>query len=202
MLYFMSIQKQNLLFFLLVMLFFYSCSSTIKNNKTITYKDNFRVDTIQGYFLYEVNVPAKCFTRFDQIEQGNNLIFFDSLISVRRIEKLYQRGVFLFEYQPIIDQYINDHQLGLTQNKDAIRNFNHAISYAIHRDDSAYNKELYYDEKKILAYKKVYAKFSFVTLGGLKQLIPITENYKCCYSNKTEMTNSFFIIDVFNFTLL
>lgn len=158
-----------------------------------------KIDTIQGYFLYEVDAPSKCFARFDQIEQGNNLIYFDTLIGKSRIGNLYEKGVFLFEYQPLMYKYATSHEGGVKQNRTSIQKFSNSIDADDHKDDSVYRKNLYYDSNKVIAYKKVYAKFVIISMGKLEQMIPVTENYKCCFSNKKAYLNTFFIIDVLNF---
>lgn len=197
----MNITKRNSSFALLIALYFVNCSAHLEKPGNIALKNNIPVDTIQGYFLYEANVPLMCYSRFDQIEQGNNLIFFDSSINKKEIQELYTKGVFIYSYPLVIQQYINKKGSGLPQNKTAVWDFERAISYFHHQKDSLYNRTLYYDKKNILSYKKICAKFACINLGKLKQLIPKTANYKCCYSNTSEMINTFFIIDVFEFKL-
>jgi hypothetical protein len=158
-------------------------------------------DTVSGYFLYEVNVAYKCYSRFDQIEQGNNLILYDSLMSNLDIKDLYKHGVFYFEYQYPIVRYIENHKKGLSQVKEDISRFNDSISSFRHVDDSSYMKTLVYDNSKVLSYKLVYAKFIVVHLGKLKQLIPTTQNFRCCYSNTIKEIDTYFITDILEFKI-
>lgn len=190
--------KYILLCFFLSSIIFLGCS--INKRGSINTKI-LLVDTIQGYFFYEFNVPLMCYSKLDQIEQSHNLIYFDSLISKIEIRELYQKGVFAYQFQPMVDKFIKKNKADIPQNKTAFWKFYRAISYYEHINDSAYKEQLYYDSKKKLSYKKVFAKFSIVNLGKLKQLVPNTHNYICCYSNKTESLNTYFIIDVLEFKL-
>jgi hypothetical protein len=159
------------------------------------------MDTITGCFLYEVNVPNKCYTRWDQIEQGNNLVFFDSLIGKKPIDELYRKGVFMFEYQPVIARFIEKRRAGIAQNTASIKRFRDSIGFATHEHDRLYTRNLYYDSKKILTYKKVRATFVVLPVKALEQLVPDTRHYTCCYANKTEKLDTYFITDVLEFNI-
>lgn len=185
----------------LTLLFFLHSSVRKSPGVTESYSKHLRVDTIQGYFLYEANVPFKCYSRYDQIEQSHNLIFFDSSISTTEIISSYQKGVFAYQFQPMIDKIITQKQISIPQNKNNFWKFHKAISYIDHVNDSVYNNQLYYDRKNILAYKKVYATFATIDLGKIGQLVPNTDNYSCCYSNTTDSLNTYFITDVIDFII-
>ncbi len=184
---------------ILAIYFFGSCGITSKQSQLASIN---KIDTIEGFFFYEFDVPIKCYNRFDQIEQGNNLIYFDSLLSEQNIKNFYKKGVFVYQYQPFIHKFIEDKKVGISQNKQSINQFNKAINYNFQINDSSYLKTLYKDEKKIISYKKLYAKFLCLNLGELQQLVPKTKNYQCCYSNIDENLNTFFVIDVLDFELL
>lgn len=156
----------------------------------------FQIDTLEGFFLYEINAPEKCYTRFDQIEQGNALLRFDTLISKKPITEFYRRGIFIFAFQPIMQNYIKDFSIGAIQNKNVINNFLSKINNLIKEKDSTGKGVLYYDSKKLLSFKKVYLRLVVASLGYQKQLVPKTKKYKCCYSNTLEEINTFFIIDI------
>jgi hypothetical protein len=154
-------------------------------------------DTVEGVFLYEVNVPQKCYTRIDEIEQGNNLIYFDSLINVKEIVDLYTKGVYTLEFQPFLEPAFRSK--GILQNRNTIVEFQKNIHPYINENDSNYHRNLYYDSRKILTFKKVYLKFECKNLGELSQLIPTTKNYKCCYSNMKVKLNTFYITEIFDY---
>jgi hypothetical protein len=175
----------------------FSCSS----QKVTSDSHINKTDTIEGFFLYEVNTPRKCYTRFDQIEQGNNLIYFDSIALNKNIEEAYTNGLFYFLYQSVINNYIKKIGHGINQDKNSVYRFTLAIDYLIHDRDSVYNKTLYFDNSRILTYKKVYAKFVALNIGYLDQLVPVTKNYECCYSNKKKSLNTYFITKVISFKL-
>lgn len=198
----MFITINRLFFVIILMIYFFSnCSFKLNGNKAAP-KNPLQIDTVQAYFFYEVNVPLMCYSRFDQIEQGNNLIYFDSLINHKEIEELYKgETVFICEYQGMMEEYMEKAKAGITQNKESIQNFQKNIFYLTHQDDTAYTRTLYHDKNRILTYKKIYAKFACANVGKLKQLVPITKNFKCCYSNSLERIQTFFIIDVFEFKL-
>jgi hypothetical protein len=176
-------------------LFLFSCMGNKKNVNSNRYLVP-QIDSLEGMFFYEGNVPYKCFTRLNQVEQSNNIIFFDEQITSLSIEQLYKKGVFYFTYPSLISDYIKQHKVSLAQNKNSIQKFEKKISFLIHKDDSAYNSTLYYDSSKILSFKKFYGKIYFFDLGKLEQFVPYSRNYECCYWNIKTTTQTFFITDI------
>lgn len=174
-----------------------SCSSN-KVSKQIAFNE---CDTIEGFFLYEVNVPMKCYSRFDQIEQGNNFICYDSIKFNENIQDVYQNGVFYFIFQPVIANFMTKTGTRINQDKVSVNTFSLSVDYLNHLEDTDYNNLLYYDRNKILTYKKFFAKFVVQKLGYIKQLIPTTKNYECCYSNKLKSVKSYFVTKVISFEI-
>lgn len=198
----MHLPNYNQIACLSIVLLFCACSVSKKNNHQSARPNPALSDTLEALFLYEINVPSKCYTRFDQIEQERSLIFFDSRISsLQSIEKLYQKGVFFLSYQPVVNKFMEDHPGSYDQNRNSIQGFNNIIKPLIRMEDSSFNKSLYYDKDQIISYKKIYARIVVVELGNLTQLVPDTKKYKCCYSNRTERIKSYFITDILSFQL-
>lgn len=189
------------IWFIAVWLFANSCASNKVSKNVLSIPVLDKTDTIEGFFLYEVNVPSKCYSRFDQIEQGNNLILFDSVGVSAEIKSVYDKGVFFYLYQPVITEFIMNTGKGIAQKKESIKAFNLSIHHDIHKEDSLYHETLYFDKQRILSYKKLYAKFCVKYLGYLKQLIPVTKDYKCCYTNQVKSIKSYFVTEVISFTL-
>ena len=176
-------------------LFLFSCLGNKKNIGDYRYSVP-QIDSLEGMFFYEGNVPYRCFARLDQVEQSNNIICFDEQIISLSIEELYKKGIFYFTYPSLISDYIKQHKVSLTQNKNSIQKFEKEINFLIHKDDGTYNNTLYYDSSKILSFKKFYGKIYFFKLGKLEQFVPSTRNYKCCYSNIKITTETFFITNI------
>ena len=194
----LKLSQLNFVFILSVLLGSYSDSS---ESICLSKLDKIQEDTIAGYFLYEVNVPLKCYTRFDQIERGHNLIIYDSLIGEKNIQYLYRNGIYILDYESLIVQYITRQGKGIPQNQDALWSFRKAIYHSFNETDTADTQNLHFDKSKTLSYKKIYAKFVVLRLGKLEQMIPDTNNYQCCYANRKEVINSFFITDILEFDL-
>jgi hypothetical protein len=154
------------------------------------------MDSTEGLFFYEVNAPLKCFTRFDQIEQSNNIVFFAENISSVQIDELYSKGIFYYSYPAVISNYILETRTSLPQIKSSILDFEKKLNYLSHASDSVYQKTLYYDSSKVLSFKKFSAKIFFFSLGELNQRIPSLNDYTCCYSNKKIKTKAFSIYDI------
>jgi len=173
----------------------FSCGPSKKNADANGYVVP-RIDSLEGMFFYEGNVPYKCFTRNDQVERSNSVILFDEQISTYGVERLYKKGVFYFTYPSLISKYIKQNRVSLAQNKNSIQKFEKDLNFLVHTDDSAYNSTLYYDSSKVLSFKKFYAKIYYYRLGKLQQLIPDTKNYQCCYSNAESNTETMFITDI------
>jgi hypothetical protein len=190
--------KRKIFVTLTILLSLFSCvTSRKKQNNAVAVTTKL----IEGYFLYEANVPEKCFARFDQIEQGNNLIFFDTLVNEVGIEQLYQKGVFVFQYQPMLEKVVDSGKVKTDQNREPLNQFEKAISYILHNEEYQYNNTYYYDSSKVLTYKKIYAQFRVVNCGKINQLVPHMGNYECCYSNEIEAIETYFISDVMQFKL-
>lgn len=180
---------------------FSGCNTRIGNLRAQQdYKYN-KYDTIYRTFLYEVNVPLQCYTRFDQTERGHNLILYDSLISNTEIDLLYEKGIFVVSYEPIISDFIMKNRQGLSQNKERIMAFHKKASLVVHQNDSISSSELIYDKSRILTYRKINARIVVTHLGKLSQLIPFMKNYTCCYSNQMKEIETFFIVDILEFDL-
>ena len=188
----------KIIMFPLVLLIGLSCSNSKSTSSGFLYNSS---DTVEGFFLYEVNVPRKCFTRFDQIEQGNNFVHFDSVGLNTNLFHVYKKGVFYFSYQPVIADYILKMGISTEQDKISIHDFTLGIDYLNHRNDSNYNKTLYYDGSKLLTYKKFYAKFTVKNLGHIDQLIPKTMNYECCYWNQLKSVQTYLVKKIISFRI-
>ena len=160
-----------------------------------------RNDTISGYFLFEVNVPKKCFTRFDQIEQGNNLINYDASIATNDVGTIYEKGVFCLSPQPFIEKFFLKGNPNLTQNRKSVDSFVQLLNPFMHENDSAFNKSLIKDKSGLLSYKKVYARFCILKLGNVDQLVPQTINYRCCYANYKRSIKTFYIKDILEYKI-
>ncbi|MEO8406263.1 MAG: hypothetical protein ABI480_16760 [Chitinophagaceae bacterium] len=160
------------------------------------------LDTIEGDFLYEVNVPLKAYTRFDQIERGNNLIIYDSLFASGEVSQAYQKGIFILDYELIIQEFLKQHKdLRLTQDPD-IWKFIKRVNQTTHQNDSLYMSTLYYDRSKIFSFKRIRAKLVVAHLGLIKQLIPASDNYKCCYTTKFDNLDTYFVQNVLEFKII
>jgi hypothetical protein len=82
----------------LLIIFFIDASNSLSAQQYVVSK----MDSTEGLFFYEVNAPVKCFTRFDQIEQSNNIVFFAENISSVQIDELYSKGIFYYSYPAAI----------------------------------------------------------------------------------------------------
>jgi hypothetical protein len=193
-----NIMKSFLIIFLLI--FLLACNGNKKGISTVRYSVP-KIDSLEGAFFYEGNVPYKCFVRNNQIEQTNNVIFYDAAITSISIDNLYQKGVFYFTYPTVISEYIKKNKISLLQNKSSIQNFEKNINFLIHSNDSIYTKTLFYYSINILSFKKSYAKIYYFKLGKMEQPIPDMKNYECCYSNIKKMVETFFITDIKNLKL-
>jgi hypothetical protein len=165
-----------------------------------------KVDTVIGYFLYEVDAPLTCYTRADQVEQYGCLIFFNDQIANVKIENLYRAGVFMFEYQPLLREFFI-RRGGVSQNGSQVNWLYNSIDYKLRENDPKYLTNIYWDTNKVNRYKKIYAKFLVVSLGPLDILVPDTARFRkdeiknCCYHNKTMRLEIFFIADVLELEL-
>jgi hypothetical protein len=187
---------------LTVNLILLSCALFDKSSaQTRVYKTMEDTDTLEGYFLYEVNVPAMCYTRFDQIEQGRNMLFFDSLLVKGPMNRLYEKGVFFINYDLPIADYIYKNEVNFNRDTSSIGKFQIDLSPLLHSKDSSYLKSLYFDKTGILSYKKVYAKFSCIRLKKVSQLIPKTSGFECCYSNERKKIDSYIITKIINYRI-
>jgi hypothetical protein len=160
-----------------------------------------RNDTISGFFLYEVNVPDLCFSRFDQIEESNRLIIYDNNIRAQPIDRLYKKGVFYLDYARPIENYILNNRKSLTQNKIALNTFLTIISPFRHLNEEGYKKGLIFDKTNTLSYKKVYMKFVCIRLEKNFVMIPKTIDYKCCFSAEEKYLDLYFIKDILAYTI-
>jgi len=166
-----------------------------------------KIDTVGGYFLYEVDAPLTCYTRADQVEQYSSLIFFNDQIATVKIENLYRAGVFMFEYQPLLRQYFV-RRGGVSQNESHIKWFFDSLDYKTRENDPKYLTNIYWDNNKVIRYKKIYAKFLVAPLGPLEILVPDTDRFRkdeiknCCYNNKTMSLEILFIVDVLELQML
>jgi len=174
--------------------------ASINNDFAGNHQKTIKLDTISATFLYEVNVPEMCYQRFDQIDQGNNLILYNKNIKRVNIDSLYNNGIYYFSNDKFTHNLEVQNGINVYQNKSSIYNFLNSIDYSHHRN-SKYRKTLIRDKSGILLYKKVYAKFVVAFLGQQMQLTPQTNNYKCCYSNNTESINAYLIVDVINYKI-
>lgn len=168
----------------------------ISGNSPDTKPGPLPIDTLEGLFFYEVNVPEKAYTKFDQVEQSNKLIPYDSLIYYKNIEDLYEHGVYIFHYESIMGDFINERRQGIARNKVAIQKLDDSVCMPVFLGDSAYLSNLYFDKSRSFSYKKIYAKLAVVNLGRRDQLIPKADNYRCCYSNRKGKPDTYFIVDV------
>jgi len=160
--------------------------------------DTIKTDTISGVFLYEVNVPERCYSRMDQIEQGNNFIWYDNQIKKKTIGKLYQRGVIVLNYDNSITNFEKQSHLVLAQKQKSIDSFLNAFNYFSYHNN-AQEKTLVYDKSGKLSYRKLRAKFIVVELGDQQQLVPMMKQYTCCYANRQMPVRTFFIIDIVSY---
>ena len=107
----------------------------------------------------------------------------------------------MFDYQPVINRFITENKHGIPQNKMSIKTFQLALRQLKQLSDKDSSQAVYSDQNRILKYKKIVATVCYVSLGKQAQLIPDIVNYRCCYSNKTERIDTYFITDVIDFKI-
>jgi len=151
-------------------------------------------DTISGFFLYEFDVPQKCYARFDQIERLHNLIAYSDGMSNDDIIKLYRKGIFILEYENFLGNATS--RKHISQNR---RNVDGFLTYMVRHSGEEYDYSLIHDKSGILSYKKIYAKLVVYNLHRRWQLTPKTDDYECCYSNEKRSIPTYFVTDILEY---
>jgi hypothetical protein len=175
--------------------------SGFKNKFNRNHFAKVKVDTLSGLFLYEINVPFNCYSRFDQIEQGNSLIYFSDDISKKNITEVYKKGIFTYSpTEAIINKALKE-GFNTVSKSENIWKFVRQTAPYIYEKDSINSKSLIYDISGNLTYIKIYAKIAVENLGPTKVLIPKTDGYQCCFSNSSTEVETYLILNFIDFRI-
>jgi hypothetical protein len=195
----LSYKVNIFLFFFILFLTFNFTKSFNQDNKES------KLHVIQnklGFFLYEVDVPQKNFTRFDQIESSNRLLIIDSLTNKFSVGEIYNAQIFFIKAEDCIAEMKIKNYPNTLQNKKSINKFESSVSYLTHLNDESINDYIIKDSSGILSYIVIQANISYVELGKVEILIPKIENYHCCFSNQSKLINCNYIVNIENFKLI
>ncbi|SHN29565.1 hypothetical protein SAMN05216311_108220 [Chitinophaga sp. CF418] len=160
-------------------------------------EEGYSIDTISGIFMYEANVPLVAHAR-DQIEQTSLIIKFDSLCYQNPIA-LYDCGVFFYLCSRSKRDSIEMNVDIKYSDDNSVISMLKKLNYMINATDSNYLRTIIFDNEKILMYKKIYAKFTYVNIGKTNVLVPKLQNYRCCYSHSKRKIDSYCILKVLEY---
>lgn len=184
----------------LIVLFVFGYGSLFgQPDKVTKTEDNYSIDTLSGFFLFEANVPLVAHAR-DQIEQSSLIIKYDSLCYPNPVS-LYDCGVFFYLCSRSTRDGIEMNVDIKYSDDDSVIRMLQKMSYSPDEVDSNYLKTAIFDKERILMYKKFYARFTYVRIGKTNVLVPKLEDYRCCYSHLKRKIESYCILKVLEYKI-
>lgn len=164
----------------------------IKNAASRSKKRTPRIDTIEGVFFSEINVPYMCYTSFDAITQGKSILYGNDSLFNKDLVGLYKKGVFISNIN-VNDKFASRIDVNFFKNYSTLGKFAYPTAKFENETDPQIRKQLLYDQKGNLSYKKIYLKMTVFYLGKIKRLVPLMSS-DVCTGTLTEIP-TFFIKD-------
>gem|GEM_PF-6617006 len=165
---------------------------------TPTDSGKIQVDTITGDFLFELNVAYSCYSRFDQIEQLDDIIIYDSLLLKRDLQRLYRKGMYVILPAKRIQDFLKQPEIRSRRKDSSVFNFLRPTFVKKRAGDSLFYASATSDRTGRLLYRKFHATLVCAKIGPVETMIPDMRKYKCCYANKKEQIDSWYILEVIN----
>ncbi|SHL81423.1 hypothetical protein SAMN05444266_10581 [Chitinophaga jiangningensis] len=154
------------------------------------------LDTINGDFLYELNVGYSCYSRFDQIEQMEDVITYDSFLVRNNLAQLYKRGMFLLFPDKTIYSSLSQREIMKFRKDSSIIHFIQPFYSMKHPYDSSGFTGVVSDSTGNLLFKRFHAIMVCARIGPAQMLVPNMKDYKCCYANTKEFVNAWYVLEL------
>jgi hypothetical protein len=194
-----NLMIRNTLYGIFLLFIFKFSYSQEKRATKGNFSNNYKLDTIEGLFLYEVNVPYACYSRFDQVEQSPLIIKYDSVQFLRNMRDEYKKGVFFYLYSKSVSSRVDLNEIKSKFKESSVIALLEKLVYIYSKYDSVYMSKVIFDNSKKLMYKKFYAKLVCLNVGQITYMIPELSNYHCCYANIKEQVEAKYILEVLKF---